>query len=132
MSRPDTKAIRALADACFRAPWTATTFTVECDRHDYEECPGEGEHEAERIESPDEYPAYPDSPQVVADVPGMEMFSKPHAAFIAAARTDVPALCDRVEALEAALADALSLYTERESEDAYQRYRAACDILEGK
>ena len=99
MSALDIAAIRARADACFKAPWTAGMFTVECDRHDYEDCPGDGEHEIERIESPDEYP----SSQVIADVPGMECFSKPHAAFIAAARTDVPALCDRVEALEAAL-----------------------------
>ena len=100
--KPDTKAIRALADECFRAPWKAETFVVKCDflehaESGYEEC--DGEHEVERIESPDEYP----DGQVVADVPGMEMFSKHHAAFIAAARTDVPALCDRVEALEAAL-----------------------------
>jgi hypothetical protein len=98
----DTKAIRARADACFRAPWTASPFAVRCDIVEhadsgFEDC--DGEHDIERIESPEEYP----DGQVVADVPGMEMFSKPHAVFIAAARTDVPALCDRVEALEAAL-----------------------------
>jgi hypothetical protein len=99
----DVKAIRARADACFVAPWVATNFAVECghpvgEGEDCSRCAGEGETEVERIESPNEYP---DGGQVVADVPGLEMFSKPHAAFIAAARTDVPALCDEVVRLKA-------------------------------
>lgn len=100
MSEDELKAIRARADACFRAPWTAGSFVVKCEdvgHADNDAC--EGEHDIERIESPDEYP----DGQVIADVPGMEMFSKPHAAFIAAARTDVPALCDEVMRLQGAL-----------------------------
>lgn len=48
--------------------------------------------------------------------------------------TDCRALCDRVEALEAALSVALGLYTntEAESETGYAQYRMACDILESE
>lgn len=98
-------AIEADAKACFRGPWVAETWRVDCDcdaSHD--------DHEVETVIAPEAYPADPDSPQVIAQIdattdgsiqtPGLEQFATAHARFIAAARADVPALTARVRELE--------------------------------
>ncbi len=41
-------------------------------------------------------------------------------------------LCARVDELEKALESALRLHTEQDGSLAYELYRAACDVLEGK
>lgn len=94
--------IEARAAACFRGPWTAETWEVECPLDD-DECEI-AEHDVETILAPDEYP----SEQVVAQVddrgrihtPGLAGFASAHARFIAAARTDVPDLVARIRELE--------------------------------
>ena len=79
MSRPDVKAIRARADAATAGPWDDVSSCNRCDEV-----------------------------HLRADPTNRNPCDGYHAtdadrAFIAAARTDMPALCDRVEALERAL-----------------------------
>lgn len=91
MTRPDTKAILARADAATPGEW------VSRDEGDYGEVwrIGEKRHRVCEIAS-----------SVTDDFTEQE---RADMAFIAAARTDVPALCLRVEALEAALRRTLDL-----------------------
>jgi hypothetical protein len=84
MTRLDTKAIRARADAATAGPWEWQSETFLAGRHvsgGLEEVliawGSETQHGLDGIDEDRD--------------------------FIAAARTDVPALCDRVDALEAAL-----------------------------
>lgn len=97
--------LRELEKAAFRPPWRAETWTVDCREEDCgdEDCPGEAD--AETVLAPEEYPADPDSPQVVAHVdgavtihtPGLEGFARAHSEFIAAARNALPDLLDALE-----------------------------------
>lgn len=81
--KPDTKVIRARADAASEGPWASTPL-------------GMGTLVGTR------------GPNGVGNVAvvyggGANTRSEADTAFIAAARADVPALCDRIEALERAL-----------------------------
>ena len=97
ISTEEIQRLHTLCDAAFRAPWTASTWEVECED---EECCGNS-HDCETIESPDEYP----DGQVVAQVhddgtihtPGLSEFAKANAAFIAAARSALPQALDALE-----------------------------------
>lgn len=97
MTKPDIAAIRARAAAATPGPWRwyLGSLMNETDSS------GQG------------FPLdiYPDSEDVVSarDHSGDEVslrVADADAAFIAAARTDIPALCDRIDELEAALARA--------------------------
>lgn len=134
--KPDTKAIRARADAATSAPWKPHCDYQDdlhwlCNDKDYADIYGpDGSYDG-RIGSfrvgrtEEEQKSFTMDPVDKARVAA-------NITFIVAARTDVPELCDRVDALEAALTDALALYTEHDSPEAYARYRAACAVLEGK
>lgn len=120
MTRVDVKAIRARADAATSGPWTYLSTVDEFDPE---------------TDDPADLcgvfgPQYPGS---TIDSIG-EAETPQDIRFIAAARSDVPMLCDRVEALEAALSVALGLYTnpDAESEVGYAQYRMACAVLEGQ
>ncbi len=126
MTKLDEKAIteiEARAEKAFKGPWIARTWEVECcaELCVPEDCE-EGSHVMETVLAPEEYPRDPDHAQTVAQVsdagkittPGLEQFASANAAFIAAARTDVPLLC-------AALRQA---WKERDE----ARLRAQCDI----
>lgn len=105
----DTREIRALADACFVGPWRAGEFEVDCTHE--QDCGAE--HTLHTVEAPSEYPPSETDPQIIAeiddladgtiDVPGLQGFAEPHARFIAEARTLVPAMCDEIDSLRAAL-----------------------------
>jgi hypothetical protein len=87
MPRPDVRAIRARADAATKGEWLSRrhgrTFSITAGM------PGR-----DLVVVADVY----DDPPELGGSPG-----EPDAVFIASARADVPALCDRVEELEAAL-----------------------------
>lgn len=112
MTDKELDAVLARAEAAFRAPWTYTRFEVVCDRHEYEDCAGDGLHDVVRVESPDEYPGGQVVADVLCEVPGLEGFAKANGEFIAAARTDVPALVAEVRRLRDALNDAVGLAKE--------------------
>lgn len=115
MSRLDVKAIRARADAATAGPWTTWQ-----DGNQFVDPPMKYSNDALRRTV---------HAVIVRGLPrawnpwwvghedaktshkshGESRFGAEDAAFIAAARTDVPALCSRVEALEAALRDVLPL-----------------------
>lgn len=101
MTESELSEIEARANAAFCAPWTYSHFLIEC-QHSWDEeesecrtCRGEGEAWITRVESPDEYP----DGQVIAEIPGLETLSDRNGAFIAHARTDVPALVAEVRRL---------------------------------
>lgn len=98
--RPDIAAIRARADAATKGPWEVADAMTPPSRDHVADCGG------------DNYVCPVDD--------GSLQECDVDARFIAAARTDVPALCNRVEALEAAL---------EEAEDALTQ--AAVDIAQG-
>lgn len=81
-------------------PWGASAFTVDATN-------GWGDAvdvDVQRLyDAGEEGDAYVAERGVIADVYGLERFAAPNAAFIAAARTDVPALIARVRELETAL-----------------------------
>lgn len=110
--KPDTKAIRARADAATKGPWLIIVEALR-SRVDCERISGWADETVCRLEQRD-------PPDVNGD-------------FVAAARTDVPVLCDRVEALEAALAEALELADwANRTESRRVRLEAVRDTLEGK
>ena len=85
--KPDTKAIRARADKLAPGPWEVTPNLDTSER--------KGSLGLRDVVAPEvESVIQTDMLEAVAE-------------FIAAARTDVPALCERVEALERALRDIL-------------------------
>jgi len=99
---------RALTDAAslWKAPWTAHTFEIDCPCPNENHC-GES-HTCEEVEALEEYPnGVPGKPADVGrgqcvvqiQVPGLETFAKPAAAFIAASRDAVPALLNGYEAM---------------------------------
>jgi hypothetical protein len=106
MTRLDMKAIRARADAALRGPWSVTHDPRERDPN-YTIMSSEPDVNGNRISvGPDcNYDACHSATTRLDD-----------AAFIAAARADVPALCDRVEVLEAALRDVLLLAVESDDD----------------
>jgi hypothetical protein len=111
----DIPALRALADVCFVGPWRAEDWRVDCQCE--EDCGDDHEHAT--VTAPAEYPHDPESPQVIAQIDtidgiitmlGLGQYAKPHAAFIAASRTAIPALCDEVEHLRAVVEAARVLH----------------------
>lgn len=93
MTALDTKAIRARADAATAGPWAhSPTEYWACIWHD-------------GLARPDGGFGQPLANVAVVGTPAEQNAT---AKFIAAARADVPALCDRVEALEAALRKTLA------------------------
>src|SRR5262245_5590801 len=106
MTDDELSKLEALAGAAFKGPWRYGRFTVECERHEYEDCPGEGRHDVVRVEAPHENPESREEPQAVADVlcdvPGLERFAQANGEFIAAAREAVPRLVAALRAERAA------------------------------
>ena len=89
-------------------PWVAHTFEVDCPCPNGEHC-GDT-HDCAEVEDRTAYPASPEKPAepghgqcvVQINTPGLETFAKPCAEFIAAARNELPAIRDRMLALESA------------------------------
>lgn len=106
----DLNELERLANACFVGPWKANTWEVECPDLYIDGGCGDT-HDVETLTAPKEYPQDEECPQVITqidsthggkiEIVGLERFAKPHAAFIAAARTAVPELIARVRELEA-------------------------------
>jgi hypothetical protein len=104
MSRPDIATIRARADAAQAGPWKPRCDYQDdlqwlCSDKDYADVYAADDKRVAAfsvrrtdVEALSHCADPADKPRVAANI-----------AFIAAARTDVPALCDRIEALEAAL-----------------------------
>lgn len=104
MSRPDTRAIAARAEAATAGPWGWDDGNVFCKplsdaRHAAVVAYCEREPSARDPNASFDM----DPRESVASCPQDNPDHDINQRFIAAARTDVPALCDRVEALERAL-----------------------------
>lgn len=85
--------LERLEHKAFCAPWSYEAWEVDCPAiGSGDECGYE--HNISTVTAPDEYPADPDSPQVVAqiDVPGLEQFAERNGALIALARNALPKL----------------------------------------
>ena len=95
LSVEEEQAIRdRLAKLPWPAPWTASTFEIDCPCPNGAHCGDQ--HTCEEVEAPEAYPGG----QCVVQIhtPGLETFAKPCAEFIAAARTDVPRLLATIDA----------------------------------
>jgi hypothetical protein len=103
MSRPDVAAIRGRADAATPGEWRAETDCFDPDTAFIEACvtniDGTDHSQSLLFTSSTDLSAYGSGNWAKATA-SQEMRA---ARFIAASRTDVPALCDRVEELEKAL-----------------------------
>lgn len=99
---------RTLLEKSFRCPWHYKQWLIECSACDggttqgecvNPECDGDSAP-ATFVVSPDEYPAYPDDPQVVAtiDVPGLSDLAEHNGQCICWLRNNATALLDRAEA----------------------------------
>jgi hypothetical protein len=106
----DTKAIRAQADAATEGPWGYDDGNVFCE-------PLAHARRAAVVAYCDREPAARDPNatfdmdphEPVASCPQDNPDVSANEEFIAAARTDVPALCDRVEALEKAISNLIAV-----------------------
>ena len=95
-------------------PWVAHTFEIDCPCPNGEHC-GDT-HDCAEVEDRTAYPASPEKPAepghgqcvVQINTPGLETFAKPCAEFIAAARNELPAIRDRMLALESAARNLLN------------------------
>jgi hypothetical protein len=88
------------------APWTATTFEIECPCPNGADCGDD--HTCDEVAALEAYPWSPGRPakegsgQCVVQIstPGIECFSRPCAEFIASARNELPAIREYIVGLE--------------------------------
>ena len=103
--------LRALAERAWQPPWVARTFEIDCPCPNGSHC-GDS-HTCEEVEATEEYPnGAPGEPAAEGDgqcvvqisVPGLDTFSKPTAALIAAMRNGLEPLLTALDAAEAEVA----------------------------